>query len=618
MNETPQQAARRLAAAAIRDGYEPEALHVYTDKDGNPLHWRIRLKRPGMGEKWIRPMKLNGEGYVLGEPQYPSGKPLYRLHEMASRPDAPLIVVEGEWCADALARVGVLATTSGAADSAGKADWKPLAGRRVLIWPDNDESGQRYTSTVGDTLLALSCTVRFVDVAVLNLPPKGDAVDWLRANPQATEADIFALPTIEPPKPSTENQTGVSLIHASNLKPEPIRWLWDGWLACGKLHVLAGAPGTGKTTIALALAATVTIGGRWPDGSRCEPGSVLVWSGEDDPTDTLLPRLLAAGADPARVFFVGDVRADDEIRSFDPARDMQALQIEAARVGDVRLMIIDPVVNAVAGDSHKNGEVRRALQPLVELSTKLDVAALGISHFSKGTAGRDPVERVTGSIAFGALPRVVMATAKIEGDDGKQGRLFARAKSNIGPDGGGFDYTIEQIELVGHSGLFASRVLWGDPLDGSARDLLAVADTVANPEEHGALTETADWLHGLLNDEGEMDKREIMKLARADRFAERTIQRARVKLGIQIRTSGFGREKRSYWRLPENPIRANRAKDSMAQEPGTNGTNEGDDPENARERLEERVAIMEFDGGLSRDDAEREAQALASNRYRPH
>ncbi len=613
MNETPQQAARRLAAAAIRDGYEPEALHVYTDTNGNSLHWRIRARHPGTGEKWIRPMKLNGQGYVLGEPEYPNGKPLYRLHDLASRSDEPLIVVEGEWCTDALAKVGVLATTSGAADSAGKADWKSLAGRNVMIWPDNDESGQRYANAAGEVLRALGCTVRFVEVAALNLPAKGDAVDWLKMNPQATKADIFALPTIGLPT-LPENQNGVSLIRASDLKPEPIRWLWDGWLACGKLHVLAGAPGTGKTTIALALAATVTVGGRWPDGSRSEPGNVLIWSGEDDPKDTLLPRLLAAGADSSRVFFVGDVRAEDETRSFDPARDMQALQIEAARIGDVRLMIVDPVVNAVAGDSHKNGEVRRALQPLVELSAKLDVAALGISHFSKGTAGRDPVERVTGSIAFGALPRVVMATAKIEGDDGKQGRLFARAKSNIGPDGGGFDYTIEQLELVGYPGLCPSRVLWGNPLEGSARDLLAVADTVADPEEHGALTETADWLHGLLNDEGEMDKRDVMKLARTNGFAERTIQRARGKLGIQVRTSGFGREKRSYWRLPENPIRANRAKDSTSQEPGTNGTNEDDDSEDIRECVEERAAIMEFDGGLSRDEAEREAWAIMSNR----
>lgn len=76
---------------------------------------------------------------------------------------------------------------------------------------------------------------------------------------------------------------GVMLTCGADLTPEPISWLWPGWLAQGKLHILAGAPGQGKTTIAQSFAATVTTGGRWPDGHRCEPGNVLIWSGEDDP-----------------------------------------------------------------------------------------------------------------------------------------------------------------------------------------------------------------------------------------------------------------------------------------------------------------------------------------------
>ncbi len=140
-------------------------------------------------------MRLNGAGYTLGEPEYPDGKPLYRLHDLATRPDDTVIVVEGEWCADALAKAGALTTTSGAADSAGKADWRPLAGRTVTIWPDNDEAGRRYADAVASILLAMNCTVRMIDTAALNLSPKGDAVNWLKANSGATVADIAALPT---------------------------------------------------------------------------------------------------------------------------------------------------------------------------------------------------------------------------------------------------------------------------------------------------------------------------------------------------------------------------------------------------------------------------------------
>ncbi len=250
MTETPQEAARRLAASAIRDGYAPQALHEYTGTDGTPLYWRIRLKHPLSGEKWIRPMKLNGSGHTLGEPHYPGGKPLYRLHELAARGTAPVMVCEGEWCADTLAKIGVLATTSGAADSAGKADWKPLAGRTVTIWPDNDAAGQRYAESVADVLLALHCDVRLVKVSALDLPPKGDVADWLAAHPDAGADNIAALPLIEvhrasatragekgltaadtdwpAPKPIEAEMKPVPAFAAEVMLPEPLRdWVMD-------------------------------------------------------------------------------------------------------------------------------------------------------------------------------------------------------------------------------------------------------------------------------------------------------------------------------------------------------------------------------------------------------
>lgn len=236
---------------------------------------------------------------------------------------------------------------------------------------------------------------------------------------------------------------GVVLTRGSDLKATAIDWLWLHWLARGKLGILAGPPGQGKTTIAIAAIATLTSGGRWPDGKRCKPGNALMWSGEDDPADTLVPRLVAAGADLTRVYFVTGSRIGGEVLPFDPARDLVQLTAQAEAIGDVHLLVVDPVVSAVAGDSHKNTEVRRALQPLVDLASYLNAAVLGISHFSKGTAGRDPTERVTGSVAFGAVARVVMVAAKVKNEDGDEDRrILARAKSNIGPDDGGFEYSL--------------------------------------------------------------------------------------------------------------------------------------------------------------------------------
>ena len=157
---------------------------------------------------------------------------------------------------------------------------------------------------------------------------------------------------------------GVELICAATVVSEPVRWLWPEWLAAGKLHLIGGAPTAGKTTLALALAATVTSGGRWPDGTRCtERGSVLIWSGEDGIADTLRPRLEAMGADLARVYFVGCVRTTGGGDRSTRQPICAELAAAAAAIADLRMLIVDPVVSAVAGDSHKNAEVRRGLQP---------------------------------------------------------------------------------------------------------------------------------------------------------------------------------------------------------------------------------------------------------------
>lgn len=333
----------------------------------------------------------------------------------------------------------------------------------------------------------------------------------------------------------------VELIDMSTLNPQPIDWLWSGWLARGKLHILAGAPSTGKTTLALALAATITCGGQWPDRSRSEIGRAVIWSGEDDTTDTLLPRLLAAGADTHRVHIVGTVSDENGPRAFDPGCDIDKLEHALMQLPELpNLLIIDPIVSAVAGDSHKNAETRRALAPLVNLAQRTGCALVGITHFTKGTAGREPLERVTGSLAFGALARVVLATVR-RTDDHPDGpaRLLVRAKSNIGPDGGGFHYQIEEEELRSHAGLCATRATWGAPIEGTARTLMASAEADQGDGEQSASDEAADFLRQLLKD-GPIKAREGNAQAKELGLSAGTLCRARQKLGVIVSKAEFG------------------------------------------------------------------------------
>lgn len=347
---------------------------------------------------------------------------------------------------------------------------------------------------------------------------------------------------------------GVLLTCGSDLTPEPVCWLWPYWLALGKLHILAGPPGQGKTTIAAGnIAATVSIGGRWPDGSRCDPGNVLIWSGEDDPADTLLPRLIAAGADRSRCFFVSGARVDGVVQPFDPARDLGHLLAAVEQVGGIRLLIVDPVVSAVTGDSHKNGEVRRALQPLVDLAAACRCAVLGITHFSKGGQGQDPTQRVVGSVAFSAVARIVMVAAKVKGEDGEDRRILARSKSNIGPDSGGFEYHLEQVEAL--PGIEASRIAWGKAVEGTARELLTdLSDDADEAPRDGA----ADFLREVLRD-GPAPVKTIKVEAADAGHAWRTVQRAADDLAV-IKKKG-GMSDGWYWQLPniatKNPKNAN-------------------------------------------------------------
>ena len=211
--ESPQSAARRLAADPIRRGYRPEALHEYQLADGSPWCWRIRCKHPATSEKWIRPMHRTASGFTLGEPTPPpEGKPPYHLPELVAAPfNTVVLIVEGEKCADALAKLGMLATTSGSADSAEAADWTPLRGRSVTVWPDHDAAGQRYGETVAAKLRTLGAQVNVIDTTALGLRDKGDAVDWLAMHANATAADVVALPKLEPAE-----------AHAPQLLPDPL------------------------------------------------------------------------------------------------------------------------------------------------------------------------------------------------------------------------------------------------------------------------------------------------------------------------------------------------------------------------------------------------------------
>lgn len=227
------QAAKAITAKQRNQGYQPNGLYPYTDIDGNILYVRLRMDNTN-GDKWIRPLIRDDAGNwtQLKEPPFTEGKPLYNLHLIANNPSKPVWLVEGEKCADALTILGLVATTSGGATSAKDASWEILSRRQVVIWPDNDQAGLQYASDAVAKLTSVNATVKQIDIDQLNLPAKGDCVDWLEQfekfnGRNAIKADIEALPF----KSDEHNQAVSECLTASDAKVLPqtddevIAWL---------------------------------------------------------------------------------------------------------------------------------------------------------------------------------------------------------------------------------------------------------------------------------------------------------------------------------------------------------------------------------------------------------
>jgi hypothetical protein len=186
---------------------------------------------------------------------------------------------------------------------------------------------------------------------------------------------------------------------------------------------------------------------------------------------------------------------------------------------------------------------------------------MGISHFSKGSAGHDPVERVTGSLAFGALARIVLVTARLPESEGG-GRLIARGKSNIGPDTGGFAYDLEVCDV--EAGIATTRILWGQALEGSARDLLGRSELTELPEEQTATREAMDWLADYLRT-GPAKAKDVQREAREAGISEKALRTARERLGVKPTKSGFSQGWR--WALPCEDAQDARVIDQVAHPP---------------------------------------------------
>lgn len=343
----------------------------------------------------------------------------------------------------------------------------------------------------------------------------------------------------------SEKRVGLILTRVSDVEAQQIRWIWPSRIAEGKVTVIAGHPGLGKSQLTAFLAAMVTTGGAWPNGDGHAPiGTVIMLSCEDDIADTIRPRLEAAGADLTKVEAVeGVYSVRGERRVFHVKKDMPHLEAALDRVEGVKLVVIDPITAYLDGeDSHNTGDVRSALAPLQDLAMQRSIGVVVVSHLNKSGGNGRAVNAVTGSGAFVALSRGAFLVEK-DADDPER-RLLLPIKNNLALSPG-LAFRIREKMLA--NGIRAPFLEFEvGTVDITADE--ALAQTSGSGSRGSAVDEASLFLVQHLQS-GPVSAKEMEELAVGAGISRKTLRKAHVELGV-ISRKETGKNGSWIWSLP--------------------------------------------------------------------
>jgi hypothetical protein len=509
-------------------------------------------------------------GYVWNLDDVP--RVLYRLPELlAADPAAWVFACGGEKDADAVAALGCVATCN----PCGEGHWgrlisdSALHGRRLCIVVHKDVVGRKHAQDVGRRLHGKATEIRLLELPDAITGAVNDAADWVEAHDGQDNEELAALllalaekaPRYSPPAEAepqdapddTETDSQAVLVVLANVTPERLCYLWPARIPLGKVTLFFGDPGVAKSLLTLDMAARVSRGMPWPDlpGERTTPGGVVLLSAEDDPADTIVPRLMAAGADLRRIVVLQAVKhINGSSAYFNLTQDMPALEDAIRRTPDCCFVVIDPITAYLGGtDGHKNADIRGLLAPLAGLAARYGVAILCVTHMNKGAAGR-ALYRAMGSLAFIAAARA--AWLIVEDDKDPLRRLMLPAKMNLAKHPNGLAYRINErlVDSIGPVGY----------VDWEKEPVLMTADTAlaaaaADPEHRTALDTAAEWLRTVLA-AGPMTAKAIQDESKSAGMAWPTVRRAQDMAGAKTRKQGFGAEGAWYWFLPDDVAKA--------------------------------------------------------------
>jgi hypothetical protein len=529
-------------------------------KNGGAVNWyRVRASDGTLGWQARKPDGFVEVPYV-GETSNPFDQELV---------DDELYWPEGEKDVDTVNRLGLRAITfGGTGDGLPEGCAAHFVMRNVVVLSDNDKGGRDHAEKKAELVARVAACVRVVHFP--ELAETDDVSDWVALGHGREDLvrRVDETPFWNPMRLDESQRTsGLDLVCMADVKPTSIEWLWPNWLAIGKVSVLAGEGGRGKSTILCDLAARTTTGNRWPDGATAGPaGGVIILASEDDVADTLAPRLQAAGADVARIYVIRSVRDEQQRRrGFNLQADLERLEAEIKKRVNIRLIIIDPVSSYLGPvDSHKNAEVRAVLEPLGEMAARMRVAIICNSHFSK--AGGNANSRVIGSVAFVNQARAAFIVTPDEQDQTRM--LLIPSKMNIAPIRHGLAYRIEGCVIDSDgSEITTSRIMYeSTPITVSADQALAalIADGNSKSDKSEAIEFLKDQLKA-----GAMAAKDVKKEAHDAGISSKSLRSARGALGIKPQKASM--EGGWVWELPKMPSAAEDARENQWAPSGFEG-----------------------------------------------
>ena len=353
------------------------------------------------------------------------------------------------------------------------------------------------------------------------------------------------------PKPELETT------RASKFSVRAVRWFWPGRFALGKLGLVGGLPDKGKGLKSADIIARCTRGSEWPcDEGKAPLGSVIWFTAEDDIEDTVIPRLVAAGADLERVHIVGMAKNPDGApRMFNLATDLELLRRKIAEVGDVVLVIIDPMSAYVGVGKLNNSsttDVRGMLAPLTKLAEETKISIIGIMHFNKKADVTNAMLRIADSLAYVAAARHVYVV--VDDPENEKARLFVKAKNNLAPDKHALRFMVG-TRMVGHDPetneeIWAPHVVWDSKhVEVTATEAMEAAD--GGGTKRAAQREAEEFLRSTLAN-GPVPAKQIEEEAEArDISVVGALRRAKRKLGVRVRKEGGRVDGGWVWELPE-------------------------------------------------------------------